>query len=304
MTRILNMGSINIDYVYAVPHFVQAGETLSSTARQIFPGGKGMNQSVALARAGGGFAASSNVTHAGMVGDDGGQLIEVLQGAGVDTSLIAKSGSPTGHTVIQVIPEGENCILLFPGANQELDEAFVDNALAPFSKDDILVLQNEVSCIAYAMKSAKAKGMRIAFNPSPFGPEISGYPLDLVDWWLLNEIEGQALTGKNDPNDMLAAMGELFPKAVVVLTLGEEGVLCLANAEVLRHDSYKVKVLDTTAAGDTFTGYFISSIAKGIDTPEALRLASVAASISVSRQGAAVSIPLWDEVVGVSLSSG
>jgi len=292
MARILNIGSINIDYVYTVPHFVRAGETLSSTSRQIFPGGKGMNQSIALARAGG------DVTHAGMIGSDGTYLLDILKDAGVHTGLIAQSSGPTGHTVIQVTPEGENCILLYSGANQELDEAFVDKVLAPFAEGDILILQNEVSCVPYAMKAAKDKGMKIAFNPSPFGPEILDYPLHLVDWWLLNEIEGSALTGKNNPHDMLAVMGSMYPDGVVVLTLGEEGVMCRSGGDVFSHGSYSVKVLDTTAAGDTFTGYFISSIARGKGIEEALRLASVAASISVSRQGAAVSIPFWDEVVG------
>jgi len=292
MARILNIGSINIDYVYTVPHFVRAGETLSSTSRQIFPGGKGMNQSIALARAGG------DVTHAGMIGSDGTYLLDILKDAGVHTGLIAQNSGPTGHTVIQVTPEGENCILLYSGANQELDEAFVDKVLAPFAEGDILILQNEVSCVPYAMKAARAKGMKIAFNPSPFGPEILDYPLHLVDWWLLNEIEGSALTEKNNPHDMLAVMGSMYPDGVVVLTLGEEGVMCRSGGDVFSHGSYPVKVLDTTAAGDTFTGYFISSIARGKGIEEALRLASVAASISVSRQGAAVSIPFWDEVVG------
>jgi len=284
------MGSINIDYVYSVPRFVEPEETLSATARHIFPGGKGMNQSVALARAG------SDAALAGMIGSDGGYLLDVLRDANVDTHLICEVEGPTGHTVIQVTAEGQNCILLFPGANQKLDEAFVDNALVSFSKGDILVLQNEVSCIAYAMKSAKAKGMRIVFNPSPYGPEIADYPLDLVDWWLLNEIEGQYLTGKTTPDDMLNVLSGRYPNAVIVLTLGEDGVLCFAEGKVLQHGSYKVEAVDTTAAGDTFTGYFISSIAKGIDIEEAIRWASIAASISVSRQGAAVSIPVWDEV--------
>jgi len=291
MARILNIGSINIDYVYTVPHFVRAGETLSAASRQIFPGGKGMNQSIALARAGG------DVTHAGMIGSDGAYLLDILKDAGVHTGLIVQSPGATGHTVIQVTPQGQNCILLYPGANRELDEAFIDTALARFTQGDILILQNEVSCVPYAMKAAKAKGMNIAFNPSPFGAEILDYPLSLVDWWLLNEIEGSALTGKNTPHDMLDVMGSMYPGGVIVLTLGEEGVICRSNGDTFSHGSYPVKVLDTTAAGDTFTGYFISSVAEGKEIEEALKLASVAASISVSRQGAAVSIPFWDEVV-------
>ena len=294
--RILNLGSINIDYVYSVPHFVQAGETLPAASRLIFPGGKGMNQSIALARAG------AVVVHAGMIGKDGCDLLEVLQEAGVDTGLITLCEVPTGHTIIQVTPEGENCILLFPGANKEINRAYVDKVLSSFDKDDILILQNEVSSVAYAMKAAKDKGMKIAFNPSPFEAEVKSYPLELVDFWLLNEIEGLALTGKENPDDILTTMGAIYPGAVIVLTLGENGVLCYASGNVLSHPSYKTTVVDTTAAGDTFTGYFISSISMNKEVEEALRLASIAASISVSRQGASVSIPLMDEVVGVEFS--
>lgn len=285
------MGSINIDYVYSVPHFVQAGETLSASQRQIFPGGKGMNQSIALARAGG------NVTHAGMIGRDGVHLLETLKDAGVDVGLIKEVDEPTGHAIIQVTPKGENCILLFAGANLKLDENFVDKALESFGKGDILVLQNEVSCVPYAIKAAKDKGMSVAFNPSPFEDKIENYPLNLIDLWLLNEIEGQALTQKNNPSDMLAEMGHLYPGATTVLTLGEDGVMCFTNGKLFTRDSCKVNVVDTTAAGDTFTGYFISSIAKGKEISEALQIASKAASISVSRQGAATSIPLLDEVI-------
>jgi ribokinase len=290
MKKILNMGSINIDYVYTVPHFVRAGETLSSASLQIFPGGKGLNQSVALARAGG------HVYHAGMLGSDGESLLTVLKEAGADVGLITRSVTPTGHAIIQVNPEGDNCILLFPGANRELDGDFADKALASFGKGDMLVLQNEVSCIAYAMNAAKAKGMDLVFNPSPYGPEILDYPLNLVDWWLLNEVEGQSLTGKKHPEDMLHTMAKIYPNAVIVLTLGGDGVICLANGRLLRHGGCDVQVVDTTAAGDTFTGYFISSIAMGKGIEEAIRLASAAAAISVTRKGAAVSIPCWEEV--------
>ena len=295
--RILNLGSINIDYVYSVPHFVRAGETLSSSARQIFPGGKGMNQSIALARAG------ADCYHAGMIGNDGAYLLEIFREANVDTGLIAQVEEPTGHTIIQVSPSGENCILLYGGANRALNKDFVDKAISPFDKGDILVLQNEVACVGYAMEAAKARGMDIVFNPSPIGPEIHSYPLNMIDLWLLNEIEGQALTNKENPRDILNAMGTIYPAATIVLTLGKDGVLCRAAgsgpsaAKIYQHKSFEVNVVDTTAAGDTFTGYFIGAIAKNFTIPEALKLASKAASISVSRQGAAVSIPQWDEVI-------
>ncbi len=285
MARILNIGSINIDHVYRVSHFVQPGETLHSLSLAEFPGGKGLNQSVALALAGG------EVAHAGKVGPDGGNMIAVLRGAGVDVSLIDKSGSATGHAVIQVNEMGQNCILLHRGANYELDTVYVDKVLSNYAEGDILVLQNEVSQLPYIMETAHQKGMRIAFNPSPIGPELDACPLANVNWFLLNEIEGMAISGEKDNTMVLEAMACKYPNAAVVLTVGKSGVMYKDKMQTLSHGIYDVPVVDTTAAGDTFTGFFISLTAQGETPAEALRLASVASSIAVSRAGAAVSIP-------------
>ncbi|MCL2250013.1 MAG: ribokinase [Oscillospiraceae bacterium] len=290
MRKILNIGSINIDYVYTVPHFIREGETLLTSSREIFHGGKGLNQSIALARAG------ANIYHASMIGDDGESLLETLQSAGVNTEQVRKGTSPTGHTVIQIDPSGLNCILLFPGANRDLDEKFVDNALSDFSKEDTLVLQNEVSAITYAIKKAKEKGMKVAFTPSPFGEEILRYPLDLVDWWLLNETEGKGLTGEDSPSEILGAMGRKYGGATIALTLGEQGVMCLHGGKLFNQKAYKVNAVDTTAAGDTFAGYFISAVTVGTDIEKALQTASLAAALSVTKKGAADSIPRMEEV--------
>ena len=290
MIKILNIGSINIDYVYGVSHFVREGETIASTSRQVFAGGKGLNQSIAIARAG------APVVHAGMVGEDGLDLVNMLRDEGVEISYIEKSTNSTGHAIIQVTEDGQNCILLYPGANRELSESFIDRILEPFGKGDIVILQNEVSCVAYAMQCAESKGMRIAFNPSPIGPEISKYPLEHVTWFLLNEVEGEALTGKTVPDDILKEMGLKYPNATTVLTLGRDGVICKAGDKTFRHRAHEVSAVDTTAAGDTFTGYFISSVARGMGVEESLSLATKASAISVSRKGAAASIPTLYEV--------
>ena len=290
MSKILNIGSINIDHVYRVPHFVQPGETLSAVSLSDFPGGKGLNQSVALALAGG------NVAHAGKIGPDGAAMVAVLRRAGVDVSLMDEGGSATGHAIIQVNETGQNCILLHKGANFELDEAFVRRALSAYGAGDILVLQNEVGLLPHIMEAAHQKGMRIAFNPSPIGPEIDACPLDYVDWFLLNEIEGAALSGEDDHAKVLDAMAAKYPNAAIVLTVGKNGVLYCDKTQRLRHGIYNVPVVDTTAAGDTFTGFFIGLTAQGYPAEEALRLASVASSIAVSRAGASVSVPTLQEV--------
>ena len=158
MAHILSYGSLNLDLVYQVPHFVQAGETLSSTSRTVHCGGKGLNQSVALAR------------------------------AGVETDFVTVGDGPSGHAVIQVDPSGQNCILLFGGCNQEITHEEIDRALAHFQTGDYLILQNEINGLGYLMTQAARRGLRIVFNPSPIDESISRLPLG--EAWLLifNEI--------------------------------------------------------------------------------------------------------------------
>ncbi|MCL2684608.1 MAG: PfkB family carbohydrate kinase, partial [Synergistaceae bacterium] len=196
---------------------------------------------------------------------------------------------------------GENCIILFAGANHEFGEDFIDRALSGFGEGDIVLLQNEVNNMPYIMKASSAKGLQIAFNLAPFSSEIKNYPLDLVSLFLLNETEGHNVTGTTYPKDILRRMSRMFPQAAVVLTIGRDGVLYRDSAENHSHGIYDVPVVDTTAAGDTFTGFFISSIAEGRPIVEALRLASVASSIAVSRKGAASSVPTIDEVLSADL---
>jgi len=296
MNKILNIGSLNSDHVYGVPHFVMAGETLAAQTLQYFPGGKGLNQSVALSRAG------AVVFHAGKTGPDGTELIILLQKSGADVRHIRTDGTVTGHTVIQVAHGGQNCILLFHGANFEIDRSHLDQVFSGFDEGDILVLQNEVNDIPYMMEQAAKKGMRISFNPAPFDSSVTDFPLDLVSWFILNEIEGSGLTGKKKPQDILNAMTARFPKAAVILTLGEDGVLYRDSTQELSHGIYRVQAVDTTAAGDTFAGYFIASITAGKDAAQALRFASAASALTVTRPGASSSIPTWDEVEKANLT--
>ena len=296
MKKILNIGSLNSDHVYNVPHFVSAGETLAAQALNYFPGGKGLNQSVALARAG------ADVYHAGKTGPDGGALIEWLRGCGADVRHIRSDGSVTGHTVIQVDSSGQNCILLFHGANFEIERSHLDEVFSCFDTGDILVLQNEVNDIPYMMEQASKKGMRIAFNPAPFESAVLDYPLEIVSWFILNEIEGSEFTGEKKPQDILCSMATRFPKAAIVLTLGKDGVLYKDSNQELSHGIYRVQAVDTTAAGDTFTGYFIANITAGKEPAQALRLASIASALTVTRPGASSSIPTRDEAENAQLT--
>lgn len=289
--RVYNLGSMNIDYVYKVPHFLQPGETLSSESLEIFPGGKGLNQSVAVGKAG------AQVVHGAFAGTGSEFLIKTLMDAGVDVSRIRKTDASPGHASIQVDSAGQNCILLYPGTNRMVDAVYISAFLSDAQPGDILLLQNECSCLQEAMKLGKLKGMQIAFNPSPFHEDILKLPLECVDWWFCNEIEGAALFGSEDPQLIAEKFTEAFPGRHLVLTLGGEGSCYAKDALRLRQRAYPAEPVDTTAAGDTFTGFFLASIAAGKAVPEALNIASRAASITVSRMGAAASIPYMHEVI-------
>ena len=290
--RIYSLGSLNIDYVYSVDSFVRAGQTLSSGGMTIFPGGKGLNQSVALARAG------APVIVGALLGEGGDFLIDVLAESGADVGRIEKVAATSGHAIIQVDREGQNCILLYAGTNHLIDERYVDRFLSDAEEGDILLLQNEISALSYIFETAHSKGMRIAFNPSPYNDEIKKLPLEYVSLWFCNEIEGAALFGADDPRLIAKAFLDQFPHSALVLTLGEEGSVYVDQTEYIRAPIYKTNVVDTTGAGDTFSGYFLASFVSGESRARCLDIASRAASIAVSRKGAASSIPTKSEVYG------
>ena len=288
--RIYNLGSLNIDYVYDVDHFVSAGETLSSDKMQIFPGGKGLNQSVALARAG------AEVIHGAVIGEDGGFLTEILSSAGVDTSRIETIPRRCGHAVIQVDKSGQNCILLYPGTNRCIDRRYIENFLFDAERDDILVVQNEISGLDIAFETAHRKNMRIAFNPSPFHSDIKKLPLSLVRWLFCNETEGEALFGSRDIREITERFITQIPDGDLILTLGKDGSVFKNREKFIAQPIFETKTVDTTAAGDTFLGYFLASVTKGESVERSMEIASKAASVAVSVKGASSSIPFLRDV--------
>jgi len=292
---IVNFGSLNIDDVYSVDHIVRPGETLSAQGYQIFPGGKGNNQSIALGRAG------ARVRHVGKVGADGQWLLPLLQSAGVDTSGVTTDTGPTGRAIIQVDSHGQNSIVLFPGANRTLSEADIRRALEACTPDDIILTQNETSGVGFLLAEAQARGLFVALNPAPMGPEVLSYPLEGLGLLIVNETEAEALVGPGTPDQILAAMARRFPSTQVVLTLGAAGVIFQSAAEGrFEVAGRRVSVVDTTAAGDTFLGFFLAARQRGLAVREALETANAAAAITVTRPGAASSIPHWDEVLSAS----
>lgn len=288
--KIVNFGSLNIDHVYSVDHFVRPGETLSTRQYRQFAGGKGANQSIALARAG------AEVYHAGKIGQDGLWLRERLVESGVKTDYLQVTDQPTGHAIIQVTPDGENSILLHPGANHAITPRDAERVLINFSPGDCLLLQNEISAVPDILRVASALGLRIIFNPAPMHPDVKSYPLKLVDILIINELEGRELAGELDPDAVLEGLNRQFPKAAKVLTLGARGVLFAEKKTRLRVPAVKVTAVDTTGAGDAFIGYFVAEICRRTGVEAALKLACKAAAICVTRPGATDSIPKRSEL--------
>lgn len=288
--KALVFGSLNIDHVYQTPHMVRGGETLASAAYERHEGGKGLNQAVALAKAG------QETWLAGNIGEDGAFLKGYLGSCGVDTSLIRTAERATGHAIIQVDSQGQNAILLYGGANQCVTADQRTETLSHFESGDWLLMQNEINQGAALIKEAKARGLTVAVNPSPISEELLGWPLEAADWLILNEIEGAALSGESEPEAMLEALAAKFPAGGIVLTLGEKGCLYARGEERLSQAIFPAKAVDTTAAGDTFTGYFLAGMMAGIGSAEALKRAACAAAIAVSRHGAGPAIPEAAEV--------
>ena len=284
MAKILNIGSLNLDYVYAVPHFVAAGETLLATRRDVFAGGKGLNQTVAAARAG------AQVFHGGAVGADGDMLLDLLRSAGADVSAVSRVDVPTGHAIIEVNPQGENSIIILGGANRAVSPETVEAALAKVEAGDILLLQNEINGLDAIIRRAAEKGLRILFNPAPMEAAVKELPLHLLDTLIVNEGEGRALGGDMD------ALRAAYPHQRILLTQGSRGATLWTGSERLFQPAFPVKAVDTTAAGDCFLGYYAAALAENLPYADALRLASAASALAVQKQGAAPSIPLRSEV--------
>ena len=287
--RILNFGSLNLDYVYQVDHFVQPGETLAALSRDVKAGGKGLNQSIALARAG------APVWHAGCLGAGGEELKRMLEENGVDTEFLLPVQEMQGHTVIQVNRAGENSILLFGGSNRCVPEDYVRQVISRFEREDWLILQNEINCLPLITELAAEKGMHIVLNPSPYDEELKKLDLSAVEWLLINEIEAGQISGEEEPERVWENLHGKYPGMSVLMTLGSRGSIAFRagadRTDLHREEAVAVKAVDTTAAGDTYTGYFIAGLTAGDSLDVCMKTASRAAAIAVTRPGAAESIP-------------
>lgn len=288
--KIINFGSLNIDRVYTVEHFVRPGETLNSSTYNEFAGGKGLNQSIALARAG------AEVLHVGKIGRDGEFLKQLLLADGIDVSHIQTIEGPSGHAIIQVTATGENSIILEGGANRKIIEEDIRAALTTAGIGDWILLQNEISQTAEILSRAAEHGLNVVFNPAPMTPEVRDLPLQSVRLLIVNEVEGEMIAGQKRPDRIIDTILTRYPNISLVLTMGSSGVHYASEKIRLFVPAETVTPVDTTGAGDTFVGYFIAGITRGMDIKDCLTLAARAAAMCVMRSGAAASIPKREEL--------
>ena len=287
MAKLLNLGSLCIDFVYGVPTLAGAGETIASTDRQVFAGGKGLNQSLAAALAG------ARVMHFGAVGDDGDMLLDVLQSQDVDVEGVLRLPGPSGHAVIQVDDAGQNAIVISGGSNRSLPGSLLDTMLGALEAGDWVLLQNEINDVGVAMQAAADAGAHVAFNLAPPDERIHDYPIEALSLLIVNEPEACALAQTAESAQAYDALVERYPGVSIVLTMGRDGLRFYDAASQKRHQmgAYTVQPVDETAAGDAFVGYLMANLVDGASIAEALPKASAAGALAVTREGAAPSIP-------------
>jgi ribokinase len=295
MPDILVVGSLNADLVVRAPRFPQPGETISGEDLQIIPGGKGANQAVAAARQG------ASVSMLGRVGSDsfGPDLINNLKQNLVDTSHVQISPSATGTAIIVVDSNGQNSIVLSPGANGKVSPADV-NAVS-FSGYKLLFLQHEIpmETVISAAQRARESGVRVLLNPAP----ARSWPDELIslpDFILPNETELGLLTNQpvQDISSAENAARTLLERGAqnVVVTLGAHGALIVSSKQVTHVNTYQVNVVDTTAAGDAFIGGFASALLQNKSLEEAVRYGCACGALATTKFGAQPSLPMQEEV--------
>lgn len=287
--KVYNFGSINIDEVYRVEDIVRPGETISSIGYYATLGGKGLNQSVALARS------NSKVAHVGIINSKDKFIKDFLQAEGIDTEFIVESDEETGKAIIQVSSVGENSIVLSQGANHKFTKEMINQVFESIEQPAIILSQNETNNVDYMFKMAKKNNHKTILNMAPINKASKDIDLNNIDYLIVNEIEGEGLIGESDPEIMLDKFIKAYPRLNIVLTLGEKGVMYRSATENYKVAALKTDVVDTTGAGDTFVGYFINGLLEK-SMPDCLKFANTASSIAIGVLGASDSIPKKGDV--------
>lgn len=296
------LGSLNIDFFFDTDHIVCDGETLKTQKQTVQAGGKGLNQAIACSRAG------QKTVMGGKIGSDGKMLVDLLETSGADCRLVETEPDVlSGKAIIQRTPDSRNAILLYPGANSAIDAVYLDFFFEQTKEIPCLLLQNEISSLDIILKKARESDKKVFFNPAPMSPDIFNADLDGISCLILNQTESMQLASKDMKagehrfeTEILQVLIERWvrshPFSSILVTIGDKGALYQDYSRRLYMPPYPVEAVDSTGAGDTFTGYFTAAVSEGLETDLALQYASAAAALSVSRFGAAVSVPNRTEV--------
>lgn len=300
MGKIVIVGSLNMDFVVSVKHMPKGGETISGSSLSLIPGGKGANQAFSAGRCG------ADIAMIGAIGDDsyGQTLVNNLASAGVDVSGVeTMENTPTGTAFINVSEDAENSIVIVAGANGKVDRALVDRHMDLIDACDIVVMQLEIpmDTVQYVAVEAKKRGKMVILDPAPapdFLPDELVAQLDILK---PNETELGKLA--NAPTDTLeqvfaAARKMMAEKGVktIIATRGSHGSVAITPDEIIEVAAQKVKAVDTTAAGDSYTAALATWLAKGEGLREAMEFAGRFAGVVTTRKGAQSSIPTLEEV--------
>jgi len=282
---IINFGSINIDHVYRVAALPIAGETIASKGYEKFLGGKGINQSIAIARAG------ADVMHIGVVGSDGDWALNEIEKLGINTNKIEQLKCATGHAIITVDDAAENQIIIEGGTNQVFTKAQINAALEKGNPQaDWVTLQNETNLSLYIVEQAKTAGYKIAYAAAPFIAETTVQILPHIDLLAVNEGEAQSLA------KALGINTKDIPVPKLLITKGASGAEFRSQDGILHQRALKVDAVDTTGAGDTFFGSFLAEYSQNNDAQSALQYASAASALQVTKAGTAAAIPTREDV--------
>lgn len=292
MKKIVVAGSINMDIVTGMQRYPQPGETIYGNSFNTFPGGKGANQAVAVGRLGG------NVTFLGKIGNDlyGTEALRAMNDAGVDVSHIEKADINTGVACIWVNGEGENCIVLSPGANSQVDIAYIERHLEVFDDCGAVLLQFEIplDTVCWIAKYCKERGITVILDPAPAALCNSDL-LSCVDYVTPNETELSVASGCSDESSAVSTLLEKGCK-YVLNKLGPEGCRLISKDISLSSSGFKVKAIDTTAAGDSFNAGFAYALMEGMDLQSSMTFANAVGAIAVTGMGAQSAMPSYEQV--------
>ncbi len=282
---IFNFGSINVDHVYRVGSLPQPGETIASRSYDRFLGGKGVNQSIAIAKSDG------DVVHIGAVGTDGKWALSEMRRLGISTNKVVELDCTTGHAIVCVGDDAENLIVIEGGANQQFEKEMVDHALAGANPEtDWVLLQNETNLSDYLVEQVAGYNLKIAYAAAPFVAETTIALLPNISLLAVNELEAAALAKE------LNVAEEDIPVPALLITRGSKGSELFLDKNRYQQKAFAVDATDTTGAGDTFLGSFLAGFTKKAEPEPALKYAAAASALQVTRPGAALAIPASKEV--------